>query len=200
MIEYNTVSTNSQTEIDFLDNQLVKSRKFLEFGSGASTLMALNNANISVVSIDTSQEYVEYLSKEIEILRLPIEKVRFLVLDIGPTGWWGRPLDNSCAIKFPDYSRVPFEEIKSMDFTPDLVLIDGRFRIATFLNTILHCPQSTIIFDDYFDRPEYFEVESILKPSDKCGRLAVFQPPNNLNVDQLQKIIELTQKYILDPD
>jgi hypothetical protein len=200
MIEYNTVSTMGQTEIDFLDKQLENANKFLEFGSGASTLMALRNANISVVSIDTSQDYVKYLSEEIKILGLPIENVMFLVVDIGPTGWWGRPLDNSCAVKFPDYSRVPFEEIESMNFTPDLVLIDGRFRVATFLNTILHCPQSTIIFDDYFDRPQYFEVESILKPSDQCGRLAVFQSPNELDISQLRKCFDLIQKTLLDAD
>ena len=202
MTDYSTISTKSEIEIDFLEKQLERSNKFLEFGSGASTLMALRNANISVVSIDTSQEYVRYLSEDIKILGLPIENVIFLVVDIGPTGWWGRPLDNSHADKFPDYSRVPFEKINSINFVPDLILIDGRFRIAIFLKTILSFPGSTIIFDDYYDRPKYFEIESILKPSDKCGRIAVFQSPNNLNVDQLQKINEqinsLTEKINSD--
>jgi hypothetical protein len=124
----------------------------------------------------------------------------FLVIDIGPTGWWGRPLDNSSAEKFPDYSRVPFEKINSINFVPDLILIDGRFRVATFLNTILNCPRSTIIFDDYNDRPHYFVVETIVKPTEKCGRLAIFQSPTSLDTKQLQEITEMLSRYILDAD
>lgn len=200
MSDYSTVSTNTAIEIDFLVKKLEKANNFLEFGSGASTLIALRNANISVVSIDTSQEYVKYLSEEIEILGLPIENVMFLLVDVGPTGWWGRPLDNSSADKFPDYSRVPFEKINSISFVPDLILIDGRFRVATFLNTILNCPGSTIIFDDYHDRPHYSVVETIVKPTEKCGRLAIFQSPNELDNGQLYKCFDLIQRNLLDAD
>jgi hypothetical protein len=33
-----------------------------EFVSGANTLMALRNGSISIVSFDTSEEYLEYLA------------------------------------------------------------------------------------------------------------------------------------------
>ena len=58
--------------------------------------MALRNANTKIVSIDTSQEYVDHLSSEIKILKLPIENVNFQVVEIGPTGWWGMPLITDC--------------------------------------------------------------------------------------------------------
>jgi hypothetical protein len=200
MSEYSTVSTNSEVEIEYLIKRLEASQNFLEFGSGASTLMGLRNESLSIVSIDSCQEYLDYLRDEIKILELPLEKVFFLFVDIGPTGLWGRPIDNSSRDKFPDYSRLPFEVLKSRNFTPDLILIDGRFRVATFLNTVIHCPNSTIVFDDYYDRPQYFEVESILKPSDKCGRIAIFQTPHMLDSNQLKSIDDMIQRYVFDPE
>lgn len=200
MEDYNTISTNSEIEIEFFLKRLEKSRNFLEFGSGASTLMALRNGSLSIVSIDSSQEYIDYLVDEIKILELPLEKVFFLFVDIGLTGSWGRPIDDLSRDKYPNYSKLPFEVLKSRDFTPDLILIDGRFRVATFLNTLINCPDSTIIFDDYFDRPQYFEVESILKPSDRCGRIAIFQTPHKVGINLLKEIDEMIQKYLYNPD
>jgi hypothetical protein len=58
---------------------------------------------------------------------------------------------------------------------PDLILIDGRFHIACFLASILLAKPGTIIlFDDYFDRPNYHVVEKYIKPSAKAGRMAEF--------------------------
>jgi len=200
MSECSTVSTNSEEEIEFIVKRLEKSRFFLEFGSGASTLMALRNESLSIVSIDSSLEYLNFLADEIKTLELPLENAFFLFVDIGLTGLWGRPLDNSSVDKFPSYSRIPFEVLKSRDFTPDLILIDGRFRVATFLKAIVNCPDATIIFDDYYDRPQYFEVEIIIKPSDKCGRIAIFQTPHMLDSNQLKNIDEMIQRYVFNPD
>ena len=64
----------------------------------------------------------------------------------------------------------------NFDLKPDLVLIDGRFRVLCFLTSIKFAPIGTkIIFDDYTFRPFYHVVEEFLKISDTCGRQALFE-------------------------
>ena len=58
---------------------------------------------------------------------------------------------------------------------PDLVLIDGRFRVACLMATVLHTkPGTTILFDDYYDRPYYQVTEPMLTPVDRHDRMAEF--------------------------
>jgi hypothetical protein len=197
---FNTISTKSEEELNYLEKRLTESRKYLEFGSGASTLMALRNSSLSIVSFDTNQEYMEYLVSEIELLDLPQENLTLSLVDIGPTGEWGRPLDESLIEKFSLYSRTPFQFIKSIFFVPDLILIDGRFRVAVFVQAIINCPGAIVIFDDYYDRPQYFEVETLWKPFEKCGRIAVFNSPPHLESGQVKKGHELLEKYTFAVD
>ena len=79
-------------------------------------------------------------------------------------------------------------------FKPDPILIDGRFRIATFLNAFIHCPGATVIFDDYTDRPQYKVVESILSPKKFVGRIATFKIPKHPS----RKTLLRTYKMMLD--
>jgi|LakMenE18May11ns_1017448.scaffolds.fasta_scaffold9924938_3 hypothetical protein len=59
---------------------------------------------------------------------------------------------------------------------PDVVLIDGRFRVACFLASVLSATKFTqIFFDDYVDRDYYHVVEEIMKPMRFCGRQAIFE-------------------------
>ena len=59
---------------------------------------------------------------------------------------------------------------------PDLVLIDGRFRVLCFLTTIKFAPEGCkILFDDYNNRPFYHVVEEFCPKIDTCGRQALFE-------------------------
>ena len=81
--------------------------------------------------------------------------------------------------------------------SPDLVLIDGRFRVASFLVSALLAQEGcTILFDDYFDRPNYHVVEKYLKPVRKAGRMAEFSVPAAKPPGLVQELI----RYCTTPD
>jgi hypothetical protein len=62
---------------------------------------------------------------------------------------------------------------------PDVVLIDGRFRVCGFLTSLMYANAGTIIiFDDYVCRPHYHIVEEFLEPDHFCGRQCIFKVPN----------------------
>ena len=58
---------------------------------------------------------------------------------------------------------------------PELVVIDGRFRVACFLASCVSTTRPLqILIDDYCDRPNYQVIERFAKPSERVDRMAVF--------------------------
>jgi hypothetical protein len=59
--------------------------------------------------------------------------------------------------------------------TADLYLIDGRFRVACFLETLLHCrPDAVILFHDFAPRPNYHIVREFAREVATAATLSVF--------------------------
>ena len=76
------------------------------------------------------------------------------------------------------YGDLPWRQIDDRD-QPDLVLIDGRFRVATALTCNRHLRGRTevpILVDDYFDRAHYSVLEEHLTLRGMHGRMAEFSP------------------------
>ena len=68
--------------------------------------------------------------------------------------------------KFHTYPMVPWDLARARGLAPDLVLVDGRFRAACFLASLLFArPGAVILFDDYVDRPFYHTVEAFGTPA-----------------------------------
>ena len=69
--------------------------------------------------------------------------------------------------------------------------MDGRFRVACFLTSLLNADAgSIIIFDDYTLRPEYHIVEIFEKPIEINKRQAAFQVSGNYDSKELQFYID----------
>ena len=96
-------------------------------------------------------------------------------MDIGPTAEWGNPTDRTCSAQWPAYPSTVWKRYCDTQEYPDLILIDGRFRVACFLTTLIMARSgNTILFDDYYDRPHYHLVEKYLVPVSRAGRMAEF--------------------------
>lgn len=170
---------------------LKKCRIYGEYGCGLSTQYVLDNTNCSIISIDSSNEWVEIVkSRSINLERLQINYV-----DVGVVGEWGRPVDYKNRDNFKNYTDKLWEQVEK----PDLVLIDGRFRVACFLTCLLKAEVGTvIIFDDYTDRPEYHVVEEFIPVKEICGRQAVFFVDRKIhNINEVYKILERFY-YVMD--
>lgn len=146
-----------------------------EYGSGKSTLwVARNFPQIQICSVDSSQVWVNQIREEIGQGQLDIKYV-----DVGPVKDWGKPLGLSKRQTFKEYAEILWQE-KS----PDLVLIDGRFRVLCFLTTLAKAQEgTTILFDDYIDRPQYHVAEEYCHVIDRCGRQVMFQVPEKSQID-----------------
>jgi hypothetical protein len=174
--------------LEFFKHTVSRSKCLLEYGSGGSTVYAVNIAKVkNIISIDTSKEWVEKVLKSTNLTEteLLIEHC-----DVGPVGDWGVPINRDKSSDFWRYTTRPWQIAKNHNFVPDTILVDGRFRVASFLYSLLSARVGTIImFDDYLDREHYFVVENFCKLSEKYGRMGVFYVDNFYSIPEITSAV-----------
>lgn len=158
--------------------QLALASIYGEYGCGASTRWVISHTRLPVIAVDTSAMWIETV-----LTSIPenLGRITMKHIDLGSVGEWGRPKSYKFAHKFPSYTDYLWHHNE----VPDLVLIDGRFRVGCFLATLKYAPAGTkILFDDYVPRQHYHYVEKFVRPSDFCGRQALFITPDRTRIDQ----------------
>lgn len=180
------------------DNALYKhyvknSNVYFEYGVGASTKFVLEETNARVIAVDTSKSWINSV---MTTSKNHLSRATIIHVDLGELVSWGRPKGYSKAENFSDYTNIIWEQ----NFDPDLVLIDGRFRVCCFLTCLKKAkPGTWIIFDDYVERSHYHFVEKYLKPTEICGRQALFRTPDRpqFELESLDSDIE-SFRFVMD--
>jgi len=128
--------------------KLKQATHYHEWGSGGSTVQAARRG-LAVVSIESDARWHAELQQE--LADLSSVDVVLVDLQCAPNNW-GRPGPASDDAKRA-YSSA--ERAKGCD----MVLIDGRFRVACALKlyTVID-ERCTVCFDDFLFRPRYREV------------------------------------------
>ena len=86
--------------------------------------------------------------------------------------------------------------IKLLPTNTDLLLIDGRFRVASCLKSYNHLKDDCLIaFDDFIQRPYYHSVLKHFKIINQGNRMVILQ-----KLPDKPPPIELIQKYELIPN
>ena len=172
------------------------SKCYLEFGSGGSTIHVAKNTNVkNIISVDSDKKWVKRITESLE----PSKKEILLIhCDIGEVGNWGVPINKFHIENYHQYRSMPWEYANQKLLKPDLILVDGRFRVASFLYSLL-CAENntTILFDDYTERPEYFIVEKFCRLDHVAGRMGVFKAVKDYSIPEICKAIA---KYSTNPD
>lgn len=183
---------DNNDSVVFFHDMLKSATLYLEYGSGGSTCLAAKLRK-RFVTVDSDPYFLNAVKKKIKSAGLYDESTqKYLYADIGPTGSFGKPLMANWSGKkrkalFSNYQNKPWD-ICGRDFAPDLILIDGRFRVACALKTILMLSGRrdwTMIVDDYKGRPHYRAIEKFAVLQKQVGRLAVFGPPQSLDKQHL---------------
>lgn len=159
-------------------------RVILEYGSGGSTVIAAENPKARVFSVESDAAWVQMM--ETWFAANPaVADLTLVHADIGPTKQWGMPENNRRVAQWAGYPNAVWER---PDFQqPDVVLIDGRFRLACFLTVLFRTKAPvTVLWDDYIDRPGYHRAEKLLRPLTFHGRMAQFEvTPQSLAAEDL---------------
>ena len=158
----------SKWEIELFTSFLVSSTSYFEFGMGGSTCLAAQIVKKNVYGVDSDLNWIAKVKGEIEHAAVTPTLIH---VDIGPTGGWGTPLLKNSKL-FDDYS-LSITKTGIRDF--DLCLVDGRFRVACFLQALKYLNTDSIIgIHDYRVRPHYHIVEEFARPICECQQLTFF--------------------------
>jgi protein O-GlcNAc transferase len=185
-------------ELAFLQGRLSSSRRYLEFGAGTSTAMAVKTAGIeSIDTVESSKPFIETQLLNQPALQEAVEASRLRIhwIDIGPTGDWGTPSDPATRHLWPGYSSRIFAKAAGWD----LILIDGRFRVACCLNSILHTdPACLILIHDFSLRKEYSVVLEFLDIVDRLGTFVLLRRKKGIDTRKVEKLYEKYRFLPLD--
>jgi len=168
----------------------------LEYGSGGSTVLAAEMPGKRIYSVESDQAWARKMRRWFTA-NPPAKDTEIDVIwaDIGPTRNWGQPVDDSGWRRFSRYplgvwAREGFEH-------PDVVLVDGRFRVGCALATALHVTRpTTVLFDDYAGRARLKAIEKFIgPPAQMHGRMAEFNvTPRAIAPGDLPQIIRFMQR------
>lgn len=174
-----------EKEIALFSAFLGQATSYFEFGMGGSTCLAAECVKDRIHAIDSDKAWVEKVRAEIGDTK---KDLQVGTVDIGPTGNWGHPVGRDHVERFPAYS-LSITRTGFVDY--DFCLVDGRFRVACFLQALALIPSDSVIgFHDYASRPNYHVVEAFARPIASANELKLFVRRPGINRDALSKALE----------
>ena len=171
----------------FFKNEIKKSKFYLEFGSGRTTLFA-QKIKKKFISIEGDKIFFNIMKKK-------INNPSLRYYNIGLTYQYSIPYFYSQKLVL-NYSKSIFEELQRKKIVPDLILIDGRFRVLVALQAHIFMSKIKkiirIIIDDYSQRYHYHILEKFFKIK-VIGNFGVVYGLKNKSITK-----KLIEKYLRD--
>jgi hypothetical protein len=181
----------SKEEKKMFDKYISKSNNYLEFGMGGSTIRTLLKSDANISSLDSSTVWLDMMREYRIIRNNEGKRLTLFHENIGQTGSWGFPTSEDSKDLFPNYSSSIFDKMNARII--DTTLIDGRFRVACTLKTILECYSNKnlrILIHDFWNREKYHIVLQYLDVLDKTDTLGVFSIKKDVALDSVEKDYE----------
>jgi hypothetical protein len=174
------------TEIALFRSVLSCSTNYAEFGAGGSTVLAHKIGCKSIISIDSSTEWLG----KVEQACVPNDRTQLktILVDIGEIKGLGYPKDETSKEKWADYHTAPWHHPPLA--TADTYLIDGRFRVACALQVLLRAPsRALILIHDFANRKYYHGVLPLMQELARADNLSVFQARSNVDWDAAKTLL-----------
>lgn len=172
--------------------------RYLEFGMGGSTLLAARSGLQTIVAVDSDPGWVDRVRCHPEIApRVASNDAAILHADIGPVGRFGSPASPHYAARWPNYVRIPWTEWGNRQAFPELVLVDGRFRVASCLSVVVarslmgHTTSDPLVLlhDIVPSRPQYRAVFGYFDVVESVCTLRVMRI--NRSADPMRALLQL---------
>ena len=168
---------------------LINCNVYFEYGVGASTRWVLENTKSNIISVDTDKKWINTINVSNQSSRIKLNWI-----NLGDLENWGRPKSYEYRDRFIHY----ISNVWKFNEKADVILIDGRFRVACFLYSLINAKtNSYIIFDDYNNRPYYHIIEEIVPVYKIYGRQALFKVPKLFDKKSAQKLLKKFM-YVFD--
>lgn len=164
-------------DIELFYKYLDNATNYLEYGSGGSTYQAAQRENIkSIISIESDEEWSNKIKN--------YTTLKYIDINSSPNSW-GYPGNKATLENIKLYSTSQYTN-------QDMILIDGRFRVACALKLWDHIHESTnVLFDDFNDRKQYHIVLDFFDVVEKGVKLIVLKKGKTKPSKRLIEYFEL---------
>ena len=140
-----------------------KSLSYFEFGCGGSTVFC-DSPTRKIKSVDNNKEWLD------KVRPLVSSNIEMIYVNTGPVLEYGNPADPTNTAGFADYSLA----FSQKDPDTDLVLIDGRFRVACALQVVLSGFNGPVLLHDA-QRAEYQPLFPFFTITERVENLIAFR-------------------------
>jgi hypothetical protein len=170
-------------ETALMDRILGDSTCVLEFGPGNCALRALALGAKNAVVVDPDLTWITKFQGHADVKHWIVDgALRVLHANIGPVDEWGNPTDPYTRNIWPDYIARGWSSIESAGLQPDLILLDGRLRVAGGLSALcaMHgAPFKLALHDAGPKRPYYKPLLEFYDIEAACNTLVLMVPRND---------------------
>ena len=189
------VPVMSEDELQLFIRHIPSDGSVLEFGAGGSTRLLAEKSVSKIYSVESDMEWIKRMLHDDTIRKaFAGKRIFFVHADIGPTGGYGHPESQNPEACWLDYSRGVWPHITT---EVAYVLIDGRFRVACTLQSILRLNEDTVYFIHDFNNREHYHI--ILEYLDVLGEAdTAVACRAKKNIDW-KKLCLTLQSFELDP-
>lgn len=140
----------SPAEIETLSRLMDRARVYLEFGAGGSTALAAGKG-LSGYSVESDPRWIERMRATPVVADAEAAgRTTLIHADIGPVGAYGAPADGGTGSG--RWSAYFLDVWGRIDRPADLVLVDGRFRLACATAALIALPDALVAIHDV-DKP-----------------------------------------------
>lgn len=161
-------------EIELYKRTIATAGTYLEFGAGGSTIVAAQLGVPTILTVESHKGWADYVRADKRIVLRPGQSITMHHVDIGPVKEAGYPNGSLHSEKWPNYFKTIWREIDPFEI--DVVLVDGRFRIACVLATLLRCRSDVTIMMHDWERSHYHVVLEFADRVALVDKLVVLRP------------------------
>lgn len=185
----------TEAELLFLQFASKSSRHYLEWGSGASTILVAPFSR-NAFSIENHQEWCDQmLRNKFVSFWIQTRLLQYYCVDTGPTNLFGHPVDLTNKARLSKYLDV-VDSFQIDKF--DMVLIDGRFRMACAVKVLPYVTKSSLVLiHDWMERKDNFrQILNFYDLDQVIDTLAVLIPKQEKwKQHALQESIDIFMNY-----
>jgi hypothetical protein len=186
-------------EGEFFRKGLRNAEIYLEFGSGGSTVAAVTNPHItSIYSVESDRTWIKrLLDADLVASAVDEKRLAFIHADIGPIQNWGNPVTEEAQLHIANYKNYFWSAWELLPANPDVVLIDGRFRVACAIMAALMIKNQKCLYYIHDYPRTYTILEQFFDIKKSVESLSLFTRKKNF--DFRAGLLEL-HKYIFNPE
>lgn len=152
--------------------RLIHSKVFLQYGCLTYTQAACSRTNIhKVIAVESNKTLSDSVYQSV----VQKEKLHMVYANLGEVSSGGQPVSTEKFKNYHTYMVLPWALADKYMLIPDTILINGPFKIACFLYSLICAKEGTVIlFNDFFKNPAYEMVRNYCALEKRHGDAAEF--------------------------